>query len=84
MTNLLNGGDYTQKNNLIPSKKIHCLLGIKKDYTTWIKTWIKNFNYKENVDYFKEQKESTGGRPSIEYLFTKNKIQAIVWFYYFR
>jgi very-short-patch-repair endonuclease len=66
------------KKELISSKEIYRILGIKKDCTEWIKYWIKNLNLKENIDYVINKCKSTGGRPSIDYMFTKESISSII------
>lgn len=42
----------------------------KTKYVNWIDRYIKKLKLKEGVDYFKEMKESTGGRPSCNHMFT--------------
>jgi very-short-patch-repair endonuclease len=63
---------------MISSKKVYEQLGVKKDYSEWIKRYICNLSYKEGIDYVKTITPSTGGRPSVDYLFSKKKIQPIV------
>jgi hypothetical protein len=66
------------KKELISSKQIYRILGIKKHRSTWTKFWIKNLNLKENIDYIINKCESTGGRPLIDYMFTKESISSII------
>jgi phage anti-repressor protein/very-short-patch-repair endonuclease len=59
---------YEQK--LISAKKLHTELGMKKAFSTWIKKSIDRAMLDENIDFFYKKKESTGGRPSIDYELT--------------
>lgn len=42
------GGCYT---NIVSAKALHGALGVGRDFTTWIKARIKQYGFKEGVDY---------------------------------
>lgn len=60
---------------------MHEFLGVKRDFSTWIKDRIEEYGFIEGQDYIfdesrfspnlgKTSKCSKGGRPTIEYLLT--------------
>jgi len=56
--------------NVVNSKELHEKLGIKKDYTDWMKQQIKRAYLIENKDYvifLSKGENPLGGRPSTEY-----------------
>lgn len=55
---------------VIDGKELHDFLDVKTHYTTWLKRQIKKYGFEENVDFFSYLKESSGGRPSKEYILT--------------
>lgn len=66
------------RNGMVSSKEIHRALGINKAYTTWIKTWIKNLDVKQGEDFIPQREESSGGRPSHDYLVNKDMAMSLV------
>ena len=63
---------------LADARSIHSNLGIKFAFSTWIKSNIESALLDENKDFFRSTKESTGGRPSIEYLLTRDAALSII------
>lgn len=55
-------------NGMVSSIDIHGFLGINEKYATWIKRWVGNLNVKEGQNFVRQTKQSTGGRPSIDFL----------------
>lgn len=60
----------TENGILISGKELHESIGMKRDFSTWIKSSLEKTFLEEDKDYYKETKESTGGRPSIDYILT--------------
>jgi len=59
--------------NTIDGRKLHAFLGIKKDYSDWIKVQIKRAHLVENEDFVvlpQKGENLSGGRPSLEYHLT--------------
>jgi phage anti-repressor protein len=65
-------------NGMVSSRQIHGFLGIKKDYTDWIKYWIKESDYESDIDFTLKLGKSTGGRPSVDYLVNKDMAMTLV------
>jgi phage anti-repressor protein len=65
-------------NGMVSSKEIHGFLGLSKDYTTWIKMWIKNLNAIEGEDFTPFRGKSNGGRRSHDYLVNKDMAMSLV------
>ncbi len=63
---------------LANARSIHTSLGIKFAFSTWIKSNIESALLDENKDFFRLTKQSTGGRPSTEYLLTRDSSLSIV------
>ncbi|EAM2671876.1 antA/AntB antirepressor family protein [Salmonella enterica] len=40
-----------QKTEIVSAKSLHSALGVKRDFTTWIKGRIKRYSFTEGVDY---------------------------------
>jgi phage anti-repressor protein len=66
------------ENGFVSSREIHKFLGVKKQYSTWIKTWIKNTRYKENKDFYSYREESRGGRPSEDFFVNESMATTLV------
>jgi phage anti-repressor protein len=66
------------ENGFVSSRGIHEFLGLKKQYSTWIKTWIKNTKYKENKDFYPYREESSGGRPSQDFFVNESMAMTLV------
>lgn len=69
--------EYNGK-KLANARMIHKDLGIKFAFSTWIKSNIETNYLDEDKDFIRLAKESTGGRPSVEYLLTKDAALCIV------
>lgn len=61
-------------NNSINARDLHSQLGVKKDFSNWIKDKIKNYGFEENIDYKmcspKKASGLNGGQNKIDYLLT--------------
>jgi anti-repressor protein len=53
---------------VVSARELHEKLGIQKKFTDWIYAQIERLNLMEGVDFFPFWGESTGGRPSTDYL----------------
>lgn len=66
----------TEPTNSVNARELHVNLGVRKDFSTWVKGQINNLNLEENIDYSKlplkgESNLGQGGdRRSIEYILT--------------
>ena len=59
--------------NSVDARELHSSLGIKKDFSAWIKPKLSDGMLEENVDFivFSLRGENlSGGRPSLEYILT--------------
>lgn len=65
-------------NKYASAKDLHTYLGIKERFSTWIKLSIKNTETKEDKDFIVYKQQSTGGRPLLDYLLTKNAALKVV------
>ena len=57
----------TKEENLISARDIFIDLGIKRDFSNWIKYSLDKAMLEEGKDFTTILAKSTGGRPSIEY-----------------
>lgn len=59
-------------NKLVSARVLYEFLGVRKDFTSWIKDRIEKFDFKENDDYVVStengENPSAGGRPKAEYI----------------
>ena len=53
---------------LVSARDLHKTLKIEKAFSTWIQSQLESIDAVENVDFLPLKEESTGGRPSIEYV----------------
>ena len=62
--------DLIKKDNkyFVSAKDLHVQLGIKKAYSAWIKANLERAMLEEEKDYTVLKLESTGGRPSFDYI----------------
>ena len=62
--------DLIKKENhhFVSAKDLHIQLGIKKAYSAWIKANLERAMLEEEKDYTVLKLESTGGRPSFDYI----------------
>lgn len=62
----------------VSTKQLHAILDSKKDYSTWAKKKIKACFLDEGKDYIiKKEDNGEAGRPSIDYLLTKEAAKHI-------
>jgi phage anti-repressor protein len=64
--------------NLISARDLYVELGIKRDYSTWIKQSIERADLELNRDFTPFKGESTGGRPTVDYLLVKDAALAVI------
>jgi phage anti-repressor protein len=62
----------TNNQGCVSAKELYIELGIRKDYSNWIKQNIERAYLEINKDFTPFKEESTGGRPSIDYQLTKD------------
>jgi phage anti-repressor protein len=67
----INDKDYIQ------AKDLYIKLGIKRQYSQWIRESIKRAELEQQKDFLTNMLESTGGRPSIGYLLTRDSAISI-------
>lgn len=68
----------SENGNLISSKELYLELGIKRDYSTWIKKSIERADLEVDKDYTTLKGESTGGRPTIDYLLIRDAALTVI------
>jgi len=55
--------------NAVDARGLHAFLEVGRDYTTWIRSRIKEYGFTEDVDYvFPHYGEKSQGRPTIEFI----------------
>ncbi len=56
------------------ARELHASLGVRRDFSTWIKDRITEYGFAEGRDYVKgvspKSGENSGGRPAVEYHLT--------------
>jgi len=62
----------SEKGYVLSAKELHKELGIRKHFASWIKQSIERAFLEDGTDFISEKGKSTGGRPSIDYLLTKD------------
>ena len=68
MTGLIKIDVNEKYEQIISARELHEKLGIGKDFTSWFKQQAERLNLKENRDFTPFWGESTGGRPSKDFL----------------
>ena len=69
----------SEKGYVLSARELHKELGIRKHFASWIKQSIERAFLEDGTDFISEKGKSTGGRPSIDYLLTKDSaIQIII------
>lgn len=56
------------ENGMVNSRRLHEVLGVRRDYSDWIKLQLKRLCLVEGEHFFPLREESTGGRPKIDYI----------------
>jgi len=67
-----------EEKDYVSAKELHNDLGIKRDYSSWIKNNIERAMLEENKDFTPFTMKSTGGRPTIDYLLSKDSAIALI------
>ncbi len=60
------------------AKELHKALGIKDNISTWFNRNAKRALFQDNLDFIALKQESTGGRPSFDYLLTKESALTLI------
>lgn len=63
--------------NYISAKELHVELGIKRDFSSWIKNSIERAELEDGTDFTPKKGKSTGGRKSIDYLLLRDSALSI-------
>jgi phage anti-repressor protein len=63
---------------LVSAKELYKELGIKRDYSNWIKQSIQRADLELNKDFSPFKAESTGGRPVIDYLLKRDAAITVI------
>jgi phage anti-repressor protein len=67
-----------ENQNLISAKDLYLELGIKRPYSLWIKESIQRADLVDSKDFISFMKESTGGRPTIDYLLLRDAALTVI------
>lgn len=62
---------------LVSGRELHEVLKVEKAFSTWIQTQLENIDAIEGEDFIPLKEESTGGRPSVEYILTLDTAKEI-------
>jgi len=62
----------------VSAKEIYKGLGIRKEYANWVKQSFKRAFMEADKDYLPQKAESTGGRPSRDYLLTEDSAITVI------
>lgn len=68
----------SENRNLISARELYLELGIRRDYSTWIRQSIERAELEENKDFTSFKGESTGGRPTIDYLLVRDSALTVI------
>ena len=55
---------------VVDGRELHDFLGVARDFSTWIKQRIDDYNFEEGLDFSTYSGKSNGGRPKKEYILT--------------
>ena len=55
---------------LVSGRELHEVLKVEKAFSTWIQTQLESIDAIEGEDFIPLKEESTGGRPSVDYILT--------------
>lgn len=67
-----------ENRNLVSARELYSELGIKRDYSTWIKQSIERADLEEGKDFTSYKGKSTGGRPTIDYLLVRDAALSVI------
>lgn len=68
MSNLISIQTNEYMEQIVSTRELHEKLCIAKDFTSWFKQQSERLNLKEGIDFTPFRVESTGGRPSVDYI----------------
>ncbi len=68
MSNLIAIQTNDNMEQVVSARELHEKLCIAKDFTSWFKQQAERLNLREEIDFTPFWVESTGGRPSVDYL----------------
>ncbi len=68
----------SENRNLISARELYSELGIKRDYSTWIKQSIERAELELGKDFTPQKGKSTGGRPTIDYLLDRDAALTVI------
>lgn len=68
----------SENRNLISARELYLELGVKRDYSTWIKQSIERAELEVNKDFTPFKGESTGGRPTVDYLLVRDAALSVI------
>lgn len=68
----------SEKGYFISAKELYFELGVKRDFSTWIKQSIERAELEDCKDFTPFKGESTGGRPTVDYLLTRDSALTVV------
>jgi phage anti-repressor protein len=60
------------------ARSLHSMLGIKDNINTWFKKNVKRAVLESGLDFIASKQESTGGRPGLDYLVTKEAALSLI------
>ena len=63
--------------HLVDGRELHEVLKVEKAFTTWMQTQLGNIDAVEGEDFIPLKEESTGGRPSVNYILTLDTAKEI-------
>ena len=63
--------------HLVDGRELHEVLKVEKAFTTWMQTQLENIDAVEGEDFIPLKEESTGGRPSVNYILTLDTAKEI-------
>lgn len=70
MTELIKIEVNENQEQVVSARELHKKLGINKDFTNWFKYQAEKLGLKDGEDFTPILAESTGGRPSVDYIVT--------------
>jgi len=68
MSNLITIQTNDNMEQIVSARELHEKLGLSQKFTDWFKYQSEKLNLKEGIDFITNLGESTGGRPSVDYI----------------